>query len=96
MQRRDGRCEVVVHRDGHAIPLFAVRSEDAALTVAQPSRHRKPSLLAAPPNIVWCRCPKCHQASGARLPINHSSSDYYECDACGHVWTVPKQGAPKP
>jgi hypothetical protein len=95
MQRRDGRCEVLVHRDGHAIP-FAVASEDAALTVAQRWRHRKQSLVDAPANIVWCRCPTCDQASGALLPIDHLLSDYYECDACGYVWTVSKESARKP
>jgi hypothetical protein len=39
----------------------------------------------------------CHSlwkwvVSGSRLPMKlNPSSDYYECDACGHAWTVPKR-----
>ena len=28
------------------------------------------SSVVMPPRIVWLRCPRCHQVSGARLPIN--------------------------
>ena len=42
-------------------------------------------------------CPECH-ADGRYLPGISADAyvDYYRCDKCGHVWTMPKQKAEQP
>jgi hypothetical protein len=36
---------------------------------------------------VWTVCPVCKQRSGIRVSMDISSKEeYFECDACGHVW----------
>jgi hypothetical protein len=40
---------------------------------------------------VLVPCPKCAQPGTYLKGLSHSSSlDYYRCDDCQHVWTVPK------
>ena len=40
---------------------------------------------------VLIPCPKCAQPGTYLKGLSHSSSvDYYRCDDCEHVWTVPK------
>lgn len=40
-------------------------------------------------------CPNCaHQAPRWLQPISKFAAvDYFRCDACGHVWSVAKEGA---
>jgi uncharacterized Zn finger protein len=37
-------------------------------------------------------CPQCQQPAPRYLPASSegSSVNYYRCDACGHVWHIPK------
>jgi hypothetical protein len=37
-------------------------------------------------------CPDCQHAAPRFLPASSadSSVNYYRCDPCGHVWTIPK------
>ena len=39
-------------------------------------------------------CPKCHASEPRLLPVlsERSWHDYYRCNACGHIWTVTKDG----
>jgi transposase-like protein len=40
---------------------------------------------------VLIPCPKCSQPGIYMKGLSQSSSvDYYRCDDCQHVWTVPK------
>jgi hypothetical protein len=44
-----------------------------------------------PMKTVLIPCPKCAQPGTYLKGLSHSSSvDYYRCDDCQHVWTVPK------
>ena len=93
---RDGRYEVRLRRDGRVTCHSCVRTADAARAVAHKMPDRQSPVVMAS-RIVRLRCPTCHQVSGAGLPIPlNPSSDYDECDAYRHAWTVPKQAAPKP
>jgi uncharacterized Zn finger protein len=37
-------------------------------------------------------CPVCKRTATRFLPAlsEHADENYYRCDPCGHVWTVPK------
>lgn len=39
-------------------------------------------------------CPNCHARVQRWLeaPSANAAVDYYRCEACGHVWTVSKDG----
>jgi Zn ribbon nucleic-acid-binding protein len=38
---------------------------------------------------IWTVCPACHQRSGLPLGMGAGQgAQYFECDACGHVWKV--------
>jgi uncharacterized Zn finger protein len=39
-------------------------------------------------------CPKCRAGAPRLLAVlsEISTVNYYRCDACGHVWTVSKDG----
>ena len=39
-------------------------------------------------------CPNCQAFEGRPLEMSSqiANVDYYRCDRCGHVWTVPKAG----
>ena len=40
---------------------------------------------------VLVPCPKCTRPGTYLKAVSQSSSvDYYRCDDCEHVWTVPK------
>lgn len=39
-----------------------------------------------------CPCPQCHMPVPRWLEATSKDAtvNYYRCNACGHVWTVPK------
>ena len=43
-------------------------------------------------------CPNCHAPSPRYLPATseHADVNYYRCDPCGHVWTMPKDKPESP
>ena len=43
-------------------------------------------------------CPSCHASSPRFLPATsqHADVNYYRCDPCGHVWTIPKSNPDGP
>ena len=56
-----------------------------APTKGEPMRETVPT--DRPP--MWVRCPACHKASGV-LDMFRATllRQHYECDDCGHAWTV--------
>ena len=38
-------------------------------------------------------CPSCHGGELRLLDLSQRAVvDYYRCEACGHVWIVPREG----
>jgi transposase-like protein len=40
---------------------------------------------------IWVTCPACQQPGGVPVTRKGDSQQRYECDDCGHEWTVSER-----
>ena len=40
---------------------------------------------------LWVQCPACQRLTGMLdISLSRRAEDFYECEECEHVWTLPR------